>query len=606
MVGIVGEPGMGKTRLLAELRQRLGDTQVTALEGQCISYGQAIPYGLVRDLLRRACGGTETDSPAIMTANVQQHLQAIGLASTEAAPLLLHLLDMPGGVAPLVGRTPQELRTQTFATLHQMLRHASQPQPLLMVVENLHWIDPTSQGFLTEVVERLVSVPLLLLVTFRPGYRPPWMEKSYATQLALPPLGPADSRRVVQAVLDPAPVPEPLMQGLLTKAAGNPLFLEELAWTVREHGRLQLPPEVPETIRAVLAARIDRLPPEAKQVLQTAAVIGPEVPVPLLQAIAAVPETTLHRSLAHLHAAEFLSETRLFPTPTWTFKHALTHEVTYGSLLQAGRRTLHARIVEAIEALAGDRVTEQGAHLAHHALRGEVWDKAVTYCQQAGARAHDRAAFHEAAAVFEQALHALAHLPEDRDTQARAIDLRLVLVGVLGTLGAHGRRLALLGEAEAMARALDDRSRLVQVLTRMGQVYRVTADHDRAMAVGQQALELATGLGDRTVQGHAAYFLGQTYNAIGDFGRAAELLRWSVAAADHASPEPSTERIESRARLARTLGELGAFVEGRRHGEEALRLATRAGRGLDPDYCPRQPRFAVPYPGRPGARHPGT
>ena len=241
-----------------------------------------------------------------------------------------------------------------------MLRHASQRQPLLVMVENLHWIDPTSHEFLTEVVERLGSVPLLLLVTFRPGYRPPWMEKSYATQLALPPLGPADSRRVVQAVLDPAPVPEPLMQGLLTKAAGNPLFLEELAWTVREHGHLQLPPEVPETIRAVLAARIDRLPPEAKQVLQTAAVIGTEVPLPLLQAIAAVPEATLHRSLAHLHAAEFLAETRLFPTPTWTFKHALIHEVAYSSLLQAGRRMLHARIVEAIEALAGDRVTEQG------------------------------------------------------------------------------------------------------------------------------------------------------------------------------------------------------------------------------------------------------
>ena len=298
VVGIVGEPGMGKTRLLAELRQRLGDTQVTVLEGQCLSDGQATPYGPLRDLLRRACGGTETDSPAIMTANVQQHCQEMGLASTEAAPLLLHLLDMPGGAAPLVGRTPQELRTQTFATLHQMLWHASQRQPLLVMVENLHWIDPTSQEFLTEVVERLVSVPLLLVVTFRPGYRPPWMEKSYATQLALPPLGPADSRRVVQAVLDPAPVPEPLMQGLLTKAAGNPLFLEELAWTVREHGRLQLPPEVPETIRAVLAARIDRLPPEAKQVLQTAAVIGMEVPVPLCRPSRAAPEADLHSGLA--------------------------------------------------------------------------------------------------------------------------------------------------------------------------------------------------------------------------------------------------------------------------------------------------------------------
>src|SRR2546422_2602091 len=192
---------------------------------------------------------------------------------------------------------------------------------------------------------------------------------------------------------------------------------------------------VPATVQAVLAARIDRLPPEDKHLLQTATVIGTDVPFALLRAISDMPEAALHRGLARLQAAEFLYETCLFPEPEYTFKHALTHEVAYGSLLLERRRVLHARLVEAIEALAPERGTEQVERLAHHALRGGVWDKAVTYCQQAGARAHDRAAFREALAFFDQALQALAHLPEHGDTRELAIDLRLAVGGALSQLG---------------------------------------------------------------------------------------------------------------------------------------------------------------------------
>ena len=206
-----------------------------------------------------------------------------------------------------------------------------------------------------------------------------------------------------------------------------------------------------------------------------------------------------------------------------------------------------------------------------------------TYCQQAGARAHDRAAFREAVAAFEQALQALAHLPEHGDTRGLAIELRLALGGSLSALGEHGRRLALLGEAEALARALDDRARLGRVLAGMANVLRMTGDHDGAIAAGQQALELAAALGDSALQVQASYPLGQAYYAIGDFGRAAELLRRNVEAADRESGTPSTDvRIRSRAWLARTLSALGAFAEGRRHGEEALRLATLEGRGDTP------------------------
>jgi tetratricopeptide (TPR) repeat protein len=302
-----------------------------------------------------------------------------------------------------------------------------------------------------------------------------------------------------------------------------------------------------------------------------------------LQAIADMPEEVLHRSLAHLQATEFLYETRLFPECEYTFKHALTHEVAYGSLLQERRRARHARIVEALEALAGDRAAEQVERLAHHALRGEVWDKAVPYCQQAGARAHDRAALREALASFEQALQALAHLQEDGDSRVRAIELRLALGGVLQPLGEYERCLTLLGEAEALARALDDRTRLGWVLARLAQVLRITGDLDGAIAAGRQARELAAALGGIALQVRASYTLGEIYYVIGDFGRAAELLRRSVEATDRESSPPRTDLlIESRAWLARTLSALGAFAEGRRHGEEALRLAMLEGREETP------------------------
>ena len=251
------------------------------------------------------------------------------------------------------------------------------------------------------------------------------------------------------------------------------------------------------------------------------------------------PKRTLHRGLAHLQAAEFLYETRLFPEHEYTFKHALTHEVAYGSLLQERRRVLHGRIVEVLEALATERLGEQVDRLAHHALRGEVWGKAVTYCQQAGARAYDRAAFREAVAAFEQALQALAHLSENGDTRVLAFELRLALDNALRTRGEYGRSLALLGEAEALARALDDRARLGRVLAWMASARRITGDLDGALAAGQQALALAAALGESALQVEAAVStLGRAYYAIGDFGRSVELMRRTVEAADGSRARP--------------------------------------------------------------------
>jgi predicted ATPase len=328
---------------------------------------------------------------------------------------------------------------------------------------------------------------------------------------------------LLQALLGDEESLEPLTPLLMARTQGNPFFLEESVRTLMETGvlvgdrgayRLAQPLDtlqVPATVQALLAARIDRLPWEDKRLLQTAAVIGTEVPWPLLQAIADTPEEELHRGLGQLQAAEFLYETSLFPEHAFTFKHALTHEVAYSGLLQERRRALHARIVEALETLAGERRDNQVERLAHHALRGEVWDKAVAYCQQAGLRAFDHAAFREAVAAFEQALQALAHLPEPGGMRILAIDLRLALGNALTQLGEHARRLTLLGEAEALARALDDRARLGRVLASMALGRMLTADLDGAIAAGQQALELAVTVGDRTLQGEASLRLGPVY-----------------------------------------------------------------------------------------------
>ena len=218
--------------------------------------------------------------------------------------------------------------------------HAAQRQPLVLVVEDLHWIDATSEAWLASLVEQPTEASLLLVVTARPGYRPRWGAHSAATQFALPPLPARDSRVVVQAVLGHVPLADARLREMVAHAAGNPFFLEELAWHAREYGELGTPGAVTETVHAVLAARMDQLPPAAKRLLQTAAVIGTEVPFALLQAIAEQSEEVLHQSLGHLQAAAFLYETRVVPALTYTFKHALTHEIAYRSLLNRSQQHL--------------------------------------------------------------------------------------------------------------------------------------------------------------------------------------------------------------------------------------------------------------------------
>jgi class 3 adenylate cyclase/DNA-binding winged helix-turn-helix (wHTH) protein/tetratricopeptide (TPR) repeat protein len=574
VIGIAGEPGLGKSRLLAEFVHSLRGRPVTYCEGHCLAYGSATPYLPVRDLFRQLWDLPDAAPATAITATIHQRLREAGVASEDEALVLLQLLDVPVDLAPSAALDPLERKARTFALLWHVIRQASRRQPLVLAVENLHWIDPTSEEWLASLVERLGDTPVLLLATYRPGYQPPWIKHSAATQMALSRLSPRDSLIVLQSVLQAAQLPMPVREAIVAKAAGNPFFVEELTWAAVEHGARACTLRLSDTIEAVLAARIDRLPLEEKRLLQTAAVIGTEVPVPLLQRLAGLPEEVLEQGLAHLQGTEFLYETHLFPEHAYTFKHVLTCEVAYSSLLHERRRALHIKIMDALEALYPNHLGEYAERLAHHALQGEVWEKAVLYCREVGEKARNRGAWREALTRFEQALDALGHLREHPDTGVLAIELHHRLGAMLSMLGAHARSLVLLGEAAARARRLDDRARLGGVLSRMVTVHMIVGDVDGALAAGREALELAVTLGDPTLQAHASYRVGQVYAGIGEYSRAAEVLRGNVEAlARCMSGDMRIFCIKSQAWLQQVLGVLGEFAEGRRHGEEALRLA---------------------------------
>jgi predicted ATPase len=459
-----------------------------------------------------------------------------------------------------------------------------------LVFEDLHWIDSETQAWLDSLVESLPTARMLLLVNYRPEYQHRWGSKTFYTQLRLDPLPPTRADEFLRALLGDDPSLEPLKTLLIARTEGNPFFLEESVRTLLETQVLagkvgdyrlarDLPTiQIPATVQAILAARIDRLTQDEKRLLQTAAVIGSDIPLSLLQAIAEMPDASLHPGLTHLQTAEFLYETSLFPERVFTFKHALTHEVAYSSLLQERRRGLHGRILEALEGQTEDRRTEQVERLAHHAWRGEVWDKALTYMRQAGTKAMARSASREAMVCFEQALAAIDHLPERRDLQEQAIDLRLGLRGARLVLSDFKGSLNDLREAERLAQALDDAQRLGRVWLYMAGAFTVTGAYEQATAFAQRALDAALTRQETGLQAHAHNYLGWITYSQGAYTPSRDHCRQARALLEgdllyERFDEIAFPAVFCRTFLAFCLAELGAFAEGVAMGSEGLHLA---------------------------------
>jgi class 3 adenylate cyclase/tetratricopeptide (TPR) repeat protein len=590
VVALVGEPGVGKSRLFWEFIHSHRTHGWLVLETGTASYSKSSLYLPVIDLLKAYFQLEPRDDARKIREKVTGKIVSLDRALEPALPAFLALLDVPVGDPQWEALDPPQRRQRTLDALKRLLLRESQVQPLGLALEDLHWIDSETQALLDSLVDSLPMARLLLLVNYRPEYQHGWGSRSYYTQLRIDPLPPESCEALLEGLLGPDASVEPLKQALIARTQGNPFFLEESIRTLAEthvlegeRGAYRLVKEpasaqVPATVQAVLAARIDRLPLEEKRLLQAAAVIGEEVPFSLLQAIADQPDEALHKGLAHLQAAEFLYEARLFPELEYTFKHALTYQVTYGSLVHDRRQVLHARIVDALETLHADRVTEQVERLAHHAVRGELWEKAVRYLHQAGSRAFARSAHREAVACHEQAIAALAHLPKTPGTLEQAVDLRLGLRNSLFPLGELEAGLEHLREAERVARALDDQRRLGLILAYSSEHARLTGNSADSCAFALQVQEIAAKLRDLPLAVAANYYLGTAYLAAGDYRHAGDFFARTIEPLDG---DLGRERfgmagfpvVMGRVFWAWALAELGEFEEGMNHGHKAIQLA---------------------------------
>src|SRR5262245_5160433 len=592
VAAIVGEPGVGKSRLVFELTRSRRPEGWRLLEGRSVSYGKAASYLPVVDLLRDYFRIGDGDKPRDIQDKVTGKILTLDRALEPTLPALLALLDLPFEDPSWRGLDSAQRRQRTLEAVKRLVLREAQEQPLLVVFEDLHWIDTETQAFLDGLVESLPTAPLLLLVDYRPEYRHAWGSKTYYAQLRLDPLPPESAEELLDALLGPDASLEPVKSLLAERTERNPFFIEESVRSLvetevlfGERGAYRLAQRVdtlrvPATVQTTLAWRIDRLPPDEKRLLEIAAVIGKDVPVALLQAVAGESAETLRRKLSHLQTAEYIYETRLFSDPEYTFKHPLTHEVAYSGLLEERRLAVHARIVEAIEQVHGGRLSEHIERLAHHALKGEVWEPAVRYLWQAGTKTLERSAPREAASWLEHALSALRHLPESRTTLEHEFDMRLALKSAVWRQGDYPGMLACHREAERLAEKLGDDRRRGHLCAFMVNLHNLRGELDDAVKAGTRALEIAQTEGDLRLRIVTTSYLEQTYHFRGEFQRAIELAQANLSVL----PEESLgERFESRAPtsvndrgwLVSSLAQLGQFTEARAPAEAAIQIAER-------------------------------
>jgi class 3 adenylate cyclase/tetratricopeptide (TPR) repeat protein len=590
IVAVFGEPGIGKSRLYWEFTHSHRTKGWLIIESGSVSYGKATSFLPIIDLLRAYFQIEAADEARKIREKVTGKLISLDRSLVPSLSALLWLLEIPVEDPGWQKLDAPQRRQHALDSIRRLLIRESEVQPLVILFEDLHWIDAETQALLDGLVESLPTARLLLLVNYRPEYQHAWRTKAYYRQLRIDPLPNQSAEDLLSVMLGNDPGLQSLERLLIERTAGNPFFLEECVRTLvetkvleGERGSYKLaktsrPLQIPATIQAILSARIDRLAPEDKHLIQTASVIGKDVPFALLQAIADVPEEMLRRGLINLQGVDFLYEARLFPDLEYTFKHALTHDVVYGSLLHERRRALHTRIVDAFEALYPDRLMEHVERLANHAFKGEVWDKAVQYLRQAGAKAFARSAHREAVAWFEQALEALRHLPQTQQTLEQAIDVRFDLRNALFLLGELESVFGYLHDAERLAETLNDGKRRGWVSAYMGHYLWWTGHSTEARACARRAQAIAESAGDLPLQVVANLYLGFTLHTAGDYGEAEHVLR-KVAESlqgdlrrerfgQHAFPA-----VNCRSHLVWTLAELGAFEQGIVQGQEGVQLA---------------------------------
>ncbi|HUI24879.1 MAG TPA: adenylate/guanylate cyclase domain-containing protein [Candidatus Kryptonia bacterium] len=513
VVFVVGEAGIGKSRLLYEFRQRLHAEATTWIEGRCISFGRGIPFLPIIDAVKSAFGIDEADAEAGIIDKIAHGLSALGPEMPAAAPYLRALLAVDPGAPEVAAMDAGARRFATFDALKRLMLALARRQPLVVLIEDLHWLDPASEEFLTYIIDAVAAARILILCTHRPGYQTPLGDRSYFQRLSLQPLPPDEAAAIAAAMLATRALPDDARTLITKKAEGNPFFVEEVTKSLVELGVLrrdgeryaldQAPDEIaiPNRIQDVIMARIDRLGDEPKRAMQVASVIGREFAVRLLQRATEVGDRVT-ALVGELRALELIYEKSGVPELAYMFKHALTHDVAYESLLLQRRKQLHLTIGRAIEDLYAERLTEYWETLAHHYLRAEAWDKAFDYLVKAGDKARLAFANHEAAQFYNRALEVAPHL--QISTAQRAAIMRdkawahMCISEFSQAVDAY---------REAMQLSPDGLER-AEIATYLGVALWYAHEFDAAIEVADEAFRLAEVGNDAGLKGGARAIVG--------------------------------------------------------------------------------------------------
>jgi class 3 adenylate cyclase/tetratricopeptide (TPR) repeat protein len=515
MVFVMGEAGIGKSRLIYEFRRRLEDEDPRWLEGRCVSFSREIPFLPVIDLVKASFGIEESDDDEAIVAKIDRGLAPLRGDVASIGPYLRALLAVDPGDPAVAAMDASARRFATFEALKRLALALAAERPLVILIEDLHWIDQASDEYLTYVAEALAAAPILLLCTHRPGYRPPLGERSYCTRLALQPLTREETVTIAESMLEGHGAPAEIRALIAAKAEGNPFYAEEVTKSLLETGALERGADgrlllgrpvseivVPDTIQDVIMARIDRLGEEPKRAIQVASVIGREFAVRLLQRASDVGGGKVERLVGELRALELIYEKSGVPEVAYMFKHALTHDVAYESMLMERRRALHRLIGGAVEDLYADRLPEYWETLAYHFERGEDWPRAYEYLAKAGSKALAAFANAEAAHFYARALEVSRRL--DADPAGRA--------GILqGKARAHFALSEFPESVAAFREALalvDEPVRRARLEAGLAEALLWAHDFDPALEAAERARAGAEAAGAGDVAAHATFTLG--------------------------------------------------------------------------------------------------
>jgi class 3 adenylate cyclase/tetratricopeptide (TPR) repeat protein len=535
IVLLAGEPGLGKSRLLLEFQNSLVAGEVCWLAGRSISFGSQIAYLPVIELMKRLFAMEDWEDQAKAHGQFEAEADALGEEVRPGLPFIKNLLSLDTKGEILPDMDAQQRRVKTFEALRNVIRKRAQRSPVVLVIEDLHWMDRTSQEFLVSLADSLSMASVLMVLTYRPGYQNPFPERSFITRLTLQPLSQQETISMAGQVLTVGKVPEQLSHLVLEKAEGNPFFVEEMIKSLLEAGALEhrdgsykavktsAPIEVPDAIQDVIMSRIDRLEPAPRKALQLASVIGREFTIELLETISDLNEA-LAESLDKLKSAELIYERSVFPQCTCFFKHALTQEVAYNSLLLQRRKELHCLVAAAIEELYASRMPEFYGLLAYHYERGEEWERALNYLRRAAERCRGIDAYREEAFQLGQAM-----------AIAERLGLTTVLTELRGQRGVAWVKCGLWAQARPdLERALEelpsgDIARRAELLSSLAGACFWGLDTAGTQRYAAEGHALAEKAGRDDLAAGLMAWLGAGQQAKGDLVSATELFERSLA-----------------------------------------------------------------------------